>query len=179
MELEDLDWKQVPEHIHVLAHKDGTVNFVANLRVNEPPCRWTFEGDECNITGHIINEGEGWPSNMWKLLERPTQPTTQASNVMPMMSINHFVAMWLEKLGYVIATEPTVAGLDVNLKTKEVFICTDFGDITGVKEVVDYINTNYEMLKISENTKRKAELEAKRLKVLQELSEIDQELGRY
>ena len=86
---------------------------------------------------------------------------------------------WLMKLGYVISTNDTISGLEVNLKTKEMFICTDFGDITGITQVIDYVNHNYAVKIKQEVDKRKQELEDKRLKVLAELSEIDQELGLY
>lgn len=86
---------------------------------------------------------------------------------------------WIMKLGYVISTNDTISGLEVNLQTKEMFICTDFGDITGITQVIDYVNHNYAVKIKQEADKRKQELEDKRLKVLAELSEIDQELGRY
>ena len=170
MYLSDLNWDGVPEDVSVLVDKNR-VNFVKNLRSHmDSPCK--YEGDECNIDGFIFSYGEGW-YNSWTLLERPTKEQP----LCPVVSgpVHEF----LMKLEYVIASDNTVAGLDINLQTKEVFVCTDFGDIKGISEVVKYINTNYEILKISENTKRKQGLEDKRLKVLAELSEIDQELGRY
>lgn len=171
MYLSDLDWDEVPEGVSVLfLPTTEQVQFVKNIRGGDDG--WLYEGDGCDIEGEVFSLDEGW-GGPWTLLERPTKEQP----LCPVYSCP--VHEWLMKLGYVIASDNTVAGLDINLQTKEVFICTDFGDIKGISEVVKYINTNYEILKISENTKRKQELEDKRTKVLAELSEIDQELQRY
>lgn len=101
--------------------------------------------------------------------------TTQTANVMP---INYHIAEWLEKWSVVYNKCPDVGGFDFDFNDN-LMITTDFGDIRGAAAIVDFVNTRYTKLKSEEADKRKAELEAKRLKVLQELSEIDQELGRY
>ena len=176
MYLSELNWEDVPEDVSVLMDEnDEKLNFVKNLsRPAFGPCR--YEGDECNIKGLIFSYSEGWYKT-WTLLERPDKKQEKIATRCPVYSCP--VAEFLMKLGYVVASDNTIAGLDVNLKTKEVFICTDFGDITGITQVIDYVNHNYAVKIKQEADKRKQELEDKRLKVLAELSEIDQELGRY
>jgi hypothetical protein len=105
--------------------------------------------------------------------------TTQTATVIPLTQVNHFIAEWLGKLAYIVQTDPTVGScLDVNLRA-ETIIDTDHGSIIGNHKVVDFVDTRYTELKVKEDTKRKSELEEKRLKVLDELSKIDQELDLY
>lgn len=91
---------------------------------------------------------------------------------------NTIIVEWLNKLEYIFLKDVSVGSI-LDTSAGGVYLTTDHGDIRGPKEIVEFINTNYEMLKISENTQKKADLEAKRQKLMDELSEIDQQLGLY
>lgn len=112
------------------------------------------------------------------LVEDVVSTTTQTANVMPNTQVNHFIAEWLEKLAAVYCGCMDVGCIDFRSDNVPL-ITTDFGDIVGALQVVDFVNTRYTELKAKEDAKRKSELEEKRLKVLDELSKIDQELGLY
>lgn len=158
MELDELDWDNVPPHVSVLAHKDGTLNFVLNLKVNAPDARWVFEGDECDVDGCVINPDEGWPQALWRLLERPNNQLASLCPVYadPKLEQQRVVVEWLDKLAYVIETDTTVGSLlDINLRGQAV-LSTDHGDVFGNQNVVEFINNRYSQL-IDQANKAKRE----------------------
>lgn len=98
----------------------------------------------------------------------------------PVLDQNHIIIEWLDKYGTVYNKCPDVGGIDLDVGGgNNHTLTTDHGDIRGMEDIVLFINMRYASLKTTQDAKRKQELEDKRLKVLAELSEIDQELGRY
>lgn len=85
---------------------------------------------------------------------------------------------FLNKLKYVLLNDNTVGSL-LEAMGKDLHIETDVSTIYGIDDIYTYINASYDQLTSQVAQKRKLELEAKRLKVLDELSAIDQELGGY
>lgn len=90
------------------------------------------------------------------------------------------IANWLEKLNFVLQHDPFVQGLFRNPVKNELYIPTEFGDITGTPpEIVKFIENKHEDLFKAMQAESKKELTQKRLQLLEELSKIDQELNRY
>lgn len=142
MKLNDLNWDDVPQHVSVIAHKDGTVNFAVNLRAPEVGSCWIAEGDECDITGYVTNPDEGWGSN-WRVLESPTtqeKPSTKSEQ--------DIVVEWLGKLAHVLASDYTVNEIyrigNGSEACMEIF--SDCGNITGNQNVAEFINNRYSQL---------------------------------
>lgn len=160
MELDDLNWDDVPPHVSVLAHKDGTLNFVLNLTVNVPDARWVFEGDECDVDGCVINPDEGWPQTIWRLLERPTNQVASLCPVYadPKLEQQRIVVEWLDKLAYIIQTDTTV-GAELNIShLKQAVLFTDHGDVKGNQNVVEFINNRYSQLTEQANKAKREQL---------------------
>lgn len=84
---------------------------------------------------------------------------------------------FLQKLEYVLWNDSTVFNA-LQCRTDELTLDSDVSTIYGVDDIYTYINSSYDQLTSQAAQKRKHELEAKRLKVLDELSAIDEELGR-
>lgn len=178
MYLSDLNWNDVPEGVSVLVDgNDNELNFVKNLsRPSFGTCR--YEGDECNIKGLVFSYSEGWYNN-WTLLERPAKQAVQIEQPLSPEEYNlKVIGDWLHRYATVYRDCYEVGGIEFTADTTPLIV-TDICDIRGTKEVIEFINMRYDQLKQAESNKRKQELEDKRLKVLAELSEIDQELGRY
>lgn len=178
MYLSELDWDDVPEDVSVLVGEyPKEINFVKGLQ-ESPDSRYKWKGKEILpdfVTEYIDVE---W-ADSWKLLERPAKQAVKIEQPLSPEEYNFkVIGDWLHKYATVYMGCYEVGGIDFAVDKTPV-ICTDMGDIKGTKEVVDFINMRYNQLKQAESNKRKQELEDKRLKVLAELSEIDQELGRY
>lgn len=93
----------------------------------------------------------------------------------PVVDNTAIVAEWLDKLQYVFDNETTIQNFDYSRMILE----TDFGDVRGAKEIVEFIDSRHNQLTSERKAKEKQELEAKRQKLMDELSEIDQQLGLY
>lgn len=142
MRLEDLNWDKVPEHVSVLAHKHGTVNFAVNIRGQEAGSRWVLEGDECTISGGVFDADQGWGHD-WRVLERPVtqgKPTPKSEQ--------DIVVDWLGKLEHVLASDYTVNEIyrigNGSEACMEIF--SDCGNITGNQNVAEFINNRYSQL---------------------------------
>ena len=173
MELEYLNWDNVPQHVSVIAHKDGTVNFVLNLRVMGEDSRWVLEGDECNICGDVINPDEGWP-NGWRVLERPATETHPAEVIV----LEHTAAIvnWLGKLEHVLVKDPTV-GYGLLMDSEDTLtLSTDFADLIGSEEIVEFINNRYSQLIEQANNSKREELLAEIVKAKSEYEKLVGEL---
>lgn len=84
------------------------------------------------------------------------------------------VVEWLDKLHYVFSNDNSIGRISVG--TTCVFITTDFGDISGTQQVVEFINNRYDLLQKEAKSNKQKELAEKKAKLLDELSAIDKEL---
>lgn len=98
-----------------------------------------------------------------------------ASQEQPVVDNNTIIAEWLRKLEYVFNKDLTLQMLDASRMILE----TDHGDVRGTEEIVKFVDNRYNQLTLERQAKEKQELEAKRQKLMDELSEIDQQLGLY
>lgn len=180
MYLSELNWDEVPEDVSVLVCEVGEypkeINFVKGLQESPDP-EYKWKGKEVLpdfVTEYIDVE---W-ADSWKLLGRPAQQAVQIEQPLSPEEYNmKVISEWLHKYATVFESCCDVGRIHSEYYTP--ILSTDICDIKGTKEVVDFINMRYDQLKQAESNKRKQELEDKRLKVLAELSEIDQELKRY
>lgn len=97
----------------------------------------------------------------------------QKQQITPEQHIKEF----LKKLEYVLVNDDTI-NTSVTFVGNSLCLPTHLSDLYGVDDIYTYINASYDQLTSQAAQKRKHELEAKRLKVLDELSAIDEELGR-
>lgn len=95
----------------------------------------------------------------------------QKHQITPEQHIKEF----LNKLEYVLWNDSTVFNA-LQCRTDELTLDSDVSTICGIDDIYTYINASYDQLTSQAAQKRKHELEVKRLKVLDELSAIDQEL---
>ena len=151
MRLEDLDWKQVPEHVSVITYKDGYLNFAVNLRDQEAGSRWIVEGDECDLYGDVIDQNQGWGHD-WKLLERPSTEQSPTQD-----NTSSAVVDWLDKLVYVLARDYTVNEI-YRASDTDMEIFSDCGNITGNQNVAEFINNRYSQLTERANKAKREEL---------------------
>ena len=169
MELEELNWGEVPQHISVLTHEDGTVNFVINLRVLGENFRWCFQGDECDITGYVTNTDEGW-SKDWRLLERPiTEQSPTQGNTSAAME-------WLNKFLTVAIASPTNESICVAFNN-QLCLETMHGNIYDTQNIVDSINNRYSQLIEQANKSKREELLAEIVKAKEVYEKLVGELN--
>lgn len=93
----------------------------------------------------------------------------------PVVDNTTIIAEWLNKLQSLLDKDKILHCLDFTTMT----LVTDFGDVYEPEGIVNFVNRRYDEITNSENTQKKAQLEAKRQKLMDELSEIDQQLGLY
>ena len=83
------------------------------------------------------------------------------------------VVEWLEKASYVYTNDDSIESF---VLWSEVKIETSHGDIRGAQEVVEFINSRYELLQKEDKYNKQKELAEKKTKLLEELAEIENEL---
>ena len=88
---------------------------------------------------------------------------------------NTLIAEWLDKVQYVFANDCAVECIDFITMTLETY----HGNLRGAEAIVKFIDSRHNQLTSERKAKEKQELEAKRQKLMDELSEIDQQLGLY
>lgn len=151
MELEYLNWDNVPHHVTVIAYKDGKLNFAVNLRGQEAGSRWIVEGDECDISGDVFDGNQGWGHD-WRVLERPTMQVTP-----PTKSEQDIVVEWLEKWQYVTHHHWKPYGL-IPPQTDTVVELFNGLAKHGTKNIVEFINNRYSQLTEQANKLKREKL---------------------
>lgn len=149
----------------------GVMKWINSKRLNSFPYVVIDEdGDLCKV------------SDVWCRISdyRPLSPQEflalgDASQKQPAVDNNTIIAEWLDKVQYVFDNDRTIECLDFVTMTLE----TDHGDVRGAGAIVKFIDSRHNQLTSERKAKEKAELEAKRQKLMDELSEIDQQLGLY
>lgn len=92
-----------------------------------------------------------------------------------MVGINDVcVVEWLDKYEYVHDKDTSVGKIGITMGG--VYLTTDYGDILGSKQIVEFINNSYDLLQKEVKSNKQKELAEKKAKLLEELSAIDKEL---
>lgn len=97
-------------------------------------------------------------------------------HVKQQITLEQHIKEFLNKLEYVVINDNTIRGIDI--LDKNVALLGNDVNLIGYDDIYTYVNASYDQLTSQAAQKRKYELEYKRLKVLEELSVIDEELGR-
>lgn len=99
---------------------------------------------------------------------------TLIKEVAPDVSTTNIIEQWLDKYQQVASTDYHIGKIDTS--DYGVYLTTDYGDITGSKQVVEFIN-RYSQLKSAENESKLKELQAKKDKLMLELASVDGEIN--
>lgn len=164
-------WDKIEaEGIVVLKSSTDEVNFVINYRFYAEDKWFPHIGDELDsdLIGRL-ETGEGWGKS-WSVVKSPMRQSTFTDRSVS----KDPVVDWLEKLHYVFSSDNSIGRIDVG--TTCLFITTDYGDISGTQQVLEFINNRYELLQKEVKSNKQKELAEKKAKLLEELSVIDKEM---
>lgn len=114
----------------------------------------------------VVEYDEGW-TDKWVVVTRPESKTTDDPTT-------NIIEQWLDKLQHVYTNDDSISNFIVYHKVE---ITTDYGDILGSKQVVEFINNRYSQLKSAENHSKLKDLQAKKDKLMLELASVDGEIN--